>query len=457
MTSRQDTPRPRRRRIKASHIIISLLVLIIASLFVVRLRSKSTLEARLDALRAAGYPTTPAELDRWYTIPDTADNAADKLIEAFSYYDNSDEERMEQMPVVGSGKLPDPAEPFAQEMKDLIANYLSDNQKALDLLHQAAAIEHSRYPIDLTDGFNVLMPELGDLRQGARLLQLQAVLHAANAESHLAVDSMATIFGIARSLDREPLLISQLVRISINRLGVSTLEQVLNRVELSESQLADMAQLLRATEDNDGFALGFVGERCIGVDLMQNLDWKGVSGAGGPALPRPIIGLYKATGLADIQAVRYLDHMTGYVEALQLPPHQRQAAAEANEAQIQDISRIHIFLRMLIPALSRAVTLDLRHLTAIQSARVSLALERYRLATGDLPDTLDQLVPSYLDAVPIDPFDGNSLRYKLLDSGCVVYSVDEDGRDDGAKSDEWGCDEDEDPCATYDITFTLYR
>ena len=55
------------------------------------------------------------------------------------------------------------------------------------------------------------------------------------------------------------------------------------------------------------------------------------------------------------------------------------------------------------------------------------------LAAGKLPDTLAELIPTYLDAVPEDPFDCKELRYKKLETGFVVYSVGEDGNDDGGK------------------------
>jgi hypothetical protein len=41
------------------------------------------------------------------------------------------------------------------------------------------------------------------------------------------------------------------------------------------------------------------------------------------------------------------------------------------------------------------------------------------------------LVPNYLESVPIDPFDGKELRYKKLESGYVVYSIGENLSDDG--------------------------
>ncbi len=67
----------------------------------------------------------------------------------------------------------------------------------------------------------------------------------------------------------------------------------------------------------------------------------------------------------------------------------------------------------------------------MRNARTALAIQRYRLAAGRLPDALTDLVPTYLDAVPTDPFDGKDLRYEKLGIGFVVYSVGQDLRDDG--------------------------
>ncbi len=85
---------------------------------------------------------------------------------------------------------------------------------------------------------------------------------------------------------------------------------------------------------------------------------------------------------------------------------------------------------------------------------VVLAVERFRLARGALPNTLDKLLLAYLEAVPQDPFDGQPLRYKKLPKGYVVYSVGEDGKDDGgAERDANGRQFVEGT----DITFTVER
>ena len=63
----------------------------------------------------------------------------------------------------------------------------------------------------------------------------------------------------------------------------------------------------------------------------------------------------------------------------------------------------------------------------------ALAVERFQLENGRLPNDLRELVPGFLTSVPGDPFDGAPLRYKPLLKGYVVYSVGPDGHDDDGK------------------------
>jgi hypothetical protein len=67
----------------------------------------------------------------------------------------------------------------------------------------------------------------------------------------------------------------------------------------------------------------------------------------------------------------------------------------------------------------------------LRCASVALAAERYRRQQAHWPQSLADLVPRHLKAVPLDPFDGKPLRYRRTDTGAIIYSVGEDGRDDG--------------------------
>jgi hypothetical protein len=62
-----------------------------------------------------------------------------------------------------------------------------------------------------------------------------------------------------------------------------------------------------------------------------------------------------------------------------------------------------------------------------------LALTRYHREHSNSPASLDALVPDYLPALPIDPFDSQNalLTYRPRDDGYLLYSVSENGVDNG--------------------------
>jgi hypothetical protein len=65
-----------------------------------------------------------------------------------------------------------------------------------------------------------------------------------------------------------------------------------------------------------------------------------------------------------------------------------------------------------------------------------VALQRARLHTGALPQTLDATVPAWLAAVPVDPFDGGPIRFEngavaSAGHGAIEWSVRSRGRSRG--------------------------
>lgn len=78
-----------------------------------------------------------------------------------------------------------------------------------------------------------------------------------------------------------------------------------------------------------------------------------------------------------------------------------------------------------------------RHLT-----QVALGLAVYKAEKGSYPDRLADLSPGYLKKVPKDFFSGGKdFIYKPADGGYVLYSVGENGQDDGGKDKAQGGDD----------------
>jgi transcriptional regulator of met regulon len=74
---------------------------------------------------------------------------------------------------------------------------------------------------------------------------------------------------------------------------------------------------------------------------------------------------------------------------------------------------------------------------------VGCALELYRLNKGYFPDSLKELVPRYLNQIPVDYFSmPNKINYRKIHDGCMIWSVGLDRKDSDGKSlykltDEW--------------------
>ena len=185
---------------KFRHVVLLAFLCLIVAWVGFRFMMKGRLEDAYEQIRAAGYPATPAELDEWYSIPDGVDNAADVIIEASGYYANLDEEKQKLLPIIGEAELPEPGEPMPEEMLKAIGEFVEENAKALELLHKAAAIEHSRFPVDLSLGFAALMPDLGAVKKGAMRLRLEAIYYAETGDTERAIKSVKSALGIAQSL-----------------------------------------------------------------------------------------------------------------------------------------------------------------------------------------------------------------------------------------------------------------
>ena len=422
----------KRRKVTFFCVVMVLLLVAGCAFAILRLHLRSKLDSRIEAIRTAGYPVTCAELDEWYSIPEDAQNAAYTIEEAFSFYKKWDEKRSKSLPLL-SGEEPTPrTKSLSAEMRTQMAAYIVDNSKALELLHAGAAIESSRYPITLSAGLATLLPHLADIREATQLLRIEGILHAENGDGQSAMRSAISGFGIARSLAREPVVASQLVRARCQALAISTVEQIVSRTELTDGQLAELAECVRDSERICGMFRAFVGERCVGLSLLDNPHSPGSRIL--PGLPfSPLLELYGTVGLTGADTAIYLELMDAYIKGAGLALHERQEAVEAIDVELKSIPRTRILVRKIAPPLSKATKVDMSTIAHLRTARIAIAMQRYRLAADRLPDKLTDLVPEYLDSVPEDPFDGSEMRYKKLDPGFVIYSIGEDLSDDDGK------------------------
>ena len=442
-----------RRRFKMWHGIVALLLLL---LVLFRIWGNLKLKQQLEVLRSRGYPVTLEELDRSYNIPDGAANAADAYLTAFSNYVEWDKEALKALPVFGKAPLPARTQPLDASTRKLVENFLSDNEKLLSMLYEAASIEHCRYPIDFTQESDQAAPWLKELRASAHLLHLDVFIQCDNHNPEKALESIRTSLSLARSVGT-PLLIHRLLHIAVKSLTYKSIERILNRTQLMEEQLTRLSAWIGEPDIDEGYRRVLVGKQCLGLNTFQapihDIVNQTKSGKGFLL----VLTLRKILGLHDRDTMEYINIMQDYIDTVELPHHKRLAAFDSIQKTVDHGERGSMLTRMLMPAFGRIMQIETRHLAHLLTTQTALAVERYRLTEGRLPESLGNLVPAYMEVVPNDPFDGRNLKYRTLETGFVVYSVGYDLIDDGgAERDRKKRDQRGKPLP-WDVTFIVER
>jgi len=130
--------------------------------------------------------------------------------------------------------------------------------------------------------------------------------------------------------------------------------------------------------------------------------------------------------------------------ALDVPWPEVWAELQATDTRMQGIVSGAMRWRYVLAAMSdnsfpRAAQLCVQRETERRLCVAALAVMRHELHHGSPPKSLDDLVPDFLVAVPLDPMSGTSLLYQRLETGGYrLYSVGEDGVDNGGDNSAGG-------------------
>jgi hypothetical protein len=336
-------------------------------------------------------------------------------------------------------KLPAPGDP-ARDVLTCLA--LGDGVVAE--VCAAAALPRAQFPVHWDQGFDVLLQHLANLKSVQINLKLRCAAHLAAGETDAAFADATNALNVAELLREEPLLISQLVRIANGALATGTLWQGLVEHRWSDAQLAVFQDRLARVDYHAGMILGFEGERVCsttGLDRLISNPSQLPAGEGGISLNRlarlvpfgmmrqnqVAIANYYTENLHEIRVLQTNGMQNGFAPLLQARVDREKIRWER-----MPYSPFTVLLKRMVPATARAEARAARGQTMNHLARSVCALERHRLAQGSYPATLDALVPTFLPKLLLDPMNARPFQYQPTDDGWfLLYSVGEDGKDDG--------------------------
>jgi len=350
---------------------------------------------------------------------------------------------------------------------DEVEAALGPYREDLDLVRAAAQYPVWDFNLDYHQGFVLLLPHLAPIKRSVQYLTTEELCELRRGEVAAATTNVEAMLGAVKATAGEPLVISQLVRISIAQLSMGATWELLQAPNVTDEQLAALQRDWLSVHFAQPAQSALAMERALNqmtIEQMRKSDAQfrkalSIGRGGSPTSIEDIlraIGIYAQEarwryGLSYPDQLRMLKghqvlldifHEVGagqpFAPALQrqavrlaamgLPPTNSDSGPIAGWPgddwralfSSQVVSLTHLINRVLVAEAARELTVT------------ALALKRYQLTHGQYPAELSTLVPQFLSTVPQDPAGGKSLRYHLNPDGTfLLYSVGEDGIDNG--------------------------
>ncbi len=381
------------------------------------------LTATRAKLHAMGIPTSPADLPDPSKIPPDQDavNPFEHALANFKLsHDDSNIISPEVSRDIESSVLSD------TEIAgfDRIA---SEQKPALQELDLAAARKLFGWPVSYSYYFGTgeRFP-LAASSEITRFFGWTAVIDLGRHQDAEALHNIRRAVALANIQDHWPVLIAHLVATYQFLLTSEFADRLAPQLDWSNTQVQAQGKLL-LTEFKDDFdepsaARAWRGETVFLDSEIAETGRKGISW-----LFAPLPDDDEAQGLQiyargfPAAAARNFPQSKSAV-----PPHN--AFSDTRLATL-----LHLFSTQTDDEPVRLHLLHSQDLAAVRSTEILLAAEMFRQSHGQYPKTAAALVPEFLPAVPSDPFDSGDqpLPYRLDDAGPTVWSVGENGVDDG--------------------------
>jgi len=345
--------------------------------------------------------------------------------------------------------------PVAPQMQTPAADVLlalSRYDANVEELRQAATLPYSRFPLNYTNDSPAAfsLPHLGALKDCGQVLRLRAIAELQNNQSEKALADVKLMLRLNSSIRAEPFQISHLVRIAILSMTIQPVWEGLQDHKWSDAQLVELNQELAMQDFLADYEFTMRGQRALTLATIEYMRrtrnlilWdipsddtddsedatKRVKKLALHLIPKSVFYQNELT-----EARAYLDWFLPIVDVNQhiVSP----ATSVVAQTKIENLA-IHwspntVIARALFPAVTAYARKCAYFQSAVDMARVAIALERYRLAQGNYPESLDALAPHFMESLPHDVIGGQSLKYHRTDNGqFALYSVGWNGTDDG--------------------------
>jgi hypothetical protein len=299
-----------------------------------------------------------------------------------------------------------------------------------------------------TNVFLADVPNFVALRQISQLMSLHAMAELQSGHAERAFADMRVVQRVADSLGGQATLVTAMIRTAILGLSVRPFAAGLTNGMWSDEQLLAWQKYFDSVDLLAGFDAALRGGERNGIIQMME------------TLPRDeltdLTKGFTSMSLKDYfirQAVNwcprgwFLQNNINYCRAMEKSyetydvraqrvfPEKSSAAITFINEQLESVSPYEYLMGLGVPNVEKATQVTAHIQTSLRQAALACALERYRRARGEYPQTLASLVPQFTAKLPTDLMTGEGLKYQRPQKDqFALYAMGWNSKDDHGTS-----------------------
>lgn len=309
--------------------------------------------------------------------------------------------------------------------------FVNANEVSLTSLRKAWSCPHLQ--VNASTNFAEEFPYLREWRQLVylALIETRASFHGGN--EHQAFDRAMEVVRFGHRVEEsDGGTLHYLLGSAIKSQALECLRQFADQTRLPADSLLSVTRQLGGFETSqDGLREALKVDYATQADMFDGFPSKVITNSGGQPLgpPRFVYSTTKSKAELAEQIRHTIAAMTNcYAIGMKEIPKAR-----------TNVSTFWLLLRgnavgtilneMSLSSREKILARKCRENVSVRATQAVLALRAFQMATGRNPQSLDELLPDFLDAIPLDDFDGKPIRYSP--NLKVVYSVGDNLTDDG--------------------------
>lgn len=318
-----------------------------------------------------------------------------------------------------------------KEMAALLLDILSRANPHLSRIAELSERPDAQFPTRFDLAPYIPLPEITQiltLSQQFAAKSLSEVILGKNTDAEKDTLALLRLTFVERN---NPLLIAFLVRMSTVSMAVNSVNEGIVRHAWTDSALSCFQEQLAKMNLRESFLAALRGERVFCNewaldhfrDIIDPLPQPGRHKKGLAKASRVYVGsiLFKDKAFHNIWVQRQVETLKGTTATGWNATSTQPFFLDFKGISEHPVKKyIYLFNVLSIPSLLTSIQKAAECQTQVDQTLIACALERYRIAHGSYPSSLEALVPEYLAKIPNSPITGKPMNYSLKPDGTFL-------------------------------------